>query len=71
LANGSARAKDRHIDEGGLFLPLASGTVLETTIDGEPELANGHVVAGETQFGVAGQVAHQDDFVEAGHRREV
>ena len=55
-----------HIDESGLVLLLSFG-VPPHAVDGEAQLGHRGALGGVAQFRIPGQVAHQDDFVEACH----
>ena len=62
----AALAPDSDVDKGRALLPLALG-VLELLIDGNTRATNRHATLGVADLGVAGKVAHQNNFVIACH----
>ena len=70
LADGfGGFAESIHVHKGHLFLHFA-GFAFPLAVAGDAETRNGRALGRVTQFGIAGQVAGKDDFVEAGHNWE-
>ena len=60
-------AEGIHINKGDLFFGLA-GLAFPVRLIARPNLGDGRAFGRVAQFGVAGQVAREDDFVEVSHR---
>src|SRR5258707_14066240 len=59
-------AKGVHINKGNFFLGFA-GFVFPGAIDGETEFGNRGAFWRVAHFGIAGEIAGKNDFVEVGH----
>ncbi len=64
----SPASEDVDIDKC-CFFPLVPVLCLESPGCGDAELADIVAVGCDPQFGIAGEISHQDDFVERGHGR--
>lgn len=62
----SRTAEDIDINKGNLFA-LFTGFGAPDTIDSKPDLGDRRAFGRVPQLGVAGQIAHEDDFVKTGH----
>jgi hypothetical protein len=56
-----------NVHKGDFLLALA-GFAFPGAVDRQAQFGDSHALWGVAQFGVAGQVAGEDDFVEIGHR---
>src|ERR1039458_7794225 len=63
-------AKNIHVHKGDFFLLLTS-FIRPDAVDREADLGDGRSFGRVAQFRITRQVAHQDDFVEAGHKIEL
>jgi hypothetical protein len=60
-------APERDIDERDLFDPFAGLLVLAAVVDRDADVGDRHAALEVADFHIAGQVAHHNNAVEAGH----
>lgn len=60
------------VDKSGFFLPVGVfGGSGDIAVDGKPDVGDGCAFGCVSDFGVCGQIPHEEDFVEIRHKNDV